>query len=137
MEQPDDPEAYLGESKKEIGRCRHQTTEGETEEGDRHPRYPTYWSWPEWQKVKMMWDLFEVRFDQGPMGHPRRKPTRLGTNMPRLRELERSPRTRAWWRGPSRRLHPGEDCEIEVMGSMGSWTEGSVGGGCQRVAGEG
>ena len=88
LEQPDDPEAYLGASKKEIGRCRHQTTEGETEEGDRHPRYPTYWSWPEWQKVKMMWDLFEVRFDQGPMGHPRRKPTRLGTNMPRLRELE-------------------------------------------------
>ena len=140
LEQPDDPEAYLGESresKKEIGRFRHQTAEGETEEGDRHPRYPTYWSWPEWQKVKTMWDLFEVRFDQGPMGHPRRKPTRLGTNMPRLRELERSPRTRAWWRGPSRRLHPGEDCEIEVMGSMGSWTEGSVGGGCQRVAGEG
>ena len=32
--------------------------------------------------------MFEVRFDQGPMGHARRKPTRLGTNLHRLRELE-------------------------------------------------
>ena len=75
LEQPDDPEAYLGESKME-------------QEVERHPRYPTYWSWPEWRTIKEKWDLFEVRFDQGPMGHARRKPTRLGTNMPRLRELE-------------------------------------------------
>eukprot|EP00913_Durusdinium_trenchii_P004009 g3713.t1 len=88
LEQPDDPEAYLGESKREIGRSGHQTTEEENGETDRHPRYPTYWSWPEWQTVKKLWDLFEVRFDQGRMGHSRRKPTRLGTNMPRLRELE-------------------------------------------------
>ena len=78
LEQPDDPEAYLGEDKKGIG---------QEETRVEHPRYPTYWSWPEWHRVNM-WDLFEVRFDQGPMGHARRKPTRLGTNLHRLRELE-------------------------------------------------
>ena len=121
MEQPDDPEAYLGESKREIGRSGHQTAEEEKEAGDRHPRYPTYWSWPEWQKVKT------IPPETDAAGHEHAK----------AQGARRTPRTRAWWRRPSRRLHPGEDCEIEVMGSMGSWTEGSVGGGCQRVAGEG
>ena len=32
--------------------------------------------------------LMEVSFDQGPMGHSRRKPTRLGTNIPNLAELQ-------------------------------------------------
>ena len=121
LEQPDDPEAYLGESKREIGRSGHQTAEEEKEEGDRHPRYPTYWSWPEWQKVKT------TPPETDAAGHEHAK----------AQGARRTPRTRAWWRRPSRRLHPGEDCEIEVMGSMGSWTEGSAGGGGQRVAGEG
>ena len=68
LEQPDDPEAYLGETKKEAAENGGQATEGRNEESMRHPRYPTYWSWPEWQTVKLR-GLFEVRFDQGPMGH--------------------------------------------------------------------
>ena len=29
-----------------------------------------------------------ISFDQGPMGHERRKPTRLGTNLVALKQLE-------------------------------------------------
>ena len=70
LEQPEDPEEYL-----------------KAEEKEAH-RYPSYWSWPEWRAVRDRWGLMEVSFDQGPMGHSRRKPTRLGTNIPRLAELQ-------------------------------------------------
>ena len=70
LEQPEDPEEYL-----------------KAEEKEAH-RYPSYWSWPEWRAVRDRWGLIEVSFDQGPMGHSRRKPTRLGTNIPRLAELQ-------------------------------------------------
>ena len=86
-----------------------------------HPRYPTYWSWPEWRTMKEQWGLFEVRFDQGPMGHARRKPTRLGTNMPKLLELE-------GLRGPG---HGGEEnqgdsiqARIARSRSWASWAPG-------------
>ena len=70
LEQPEDPEEYL-----------------KAEEKEAH-RYPSYWSWPEWRAVRDRWGLIEVSFDQGPMGHSRRKPMRLGTNIPRLAELQ-------------------------------------------------
>ena len=74
LEQPDDPEAYLGEAKRGAGEVGGEDTEmaEKQKEMSGHPRYPTYWSWPEWQKIKDLWGLFEVRFDQGPMGHTRR-----------------------------------------------------------------
>eukprot|EP00913_Durusdinium_trenchii_P027667 g25947.t1 len=52
------PKAYLGETKKEAAENGGQATEGRNEESMRHPRYPTYWSWPEWQTVKLR-GLFE------------------------------------------------------------------------------
>ncbi|CAK9080208.1 unnamed protein product, partial [Durusdinium trenchii] len=61
LEQPDDPEAYLGGAKMGAG----ETVGENVEEGEKprelsgHPRYPTYWSWPEWQKIKNLWKLFE------------------------------------------------------------------------------
>ena len=58
LEQPEDPEEYL-----------------KAEEKEAH-RYPSYWSWPEWRAVRDRWGLIEVSFDQGPMGHSRRKPMR-------------------------------------------------------------
>ena len=92
-----------------------------------HPRYPTYWSWPEWRTMKEQWGLFEVRFDQGPMGHARRKPTRLGTNMPKLPRVRRLARTRTRGRRKSGRLHPGTDCPVKIMGILGARVEGSTG----------
>ena len=70
LEQPEDPEEYIREEEKKL------------------QRYASYWSWPEWRSFKERWNMMEVCFDQGPMGHQRRKPTRLGTNIPRLVELQ-------------------------------------------------
>ena len=50
--------------------------------------YPSFFSWPEWKAVRDRYALFEVGFDQGPFGHEVRKPTRLGTNLGLLKELQ-------------------------------------------------
>ncbi|CAK9085240.1 unnamed protein product, partial [Durusdinium trenchii] len=70
LEQPEDPEEYV-----DTDEARGQT-------------YPSYWSWPEWKAFRDPWGMTEVSFDQGPMGHARRKPTRLGTNIAKLTELQ-------------------------------------------------
>ena len=70
LEQPEDPEEYIREEEKKL------------------QRYASYWSWPEWKSFRERWNMMEVCFDQGPMGHQRRKPTRLGTNVPKLWELQ-------------------------------------------------
>ena len=70
LEQPEDPEEYV-----ETDEARGQT-------------YPSYWSWPEWKAFRDPWGVTEVSFDQGHMGHARRKPTRLGTNIAKLTELQ-------------------------------------------------
>ena len=70
VEQPEDPENYL--SPAEIAK----------------QRYPSYWAFPEWAWMKSEENFVEVSFDQGPTGHPRRKPTTLGTNIRELEELK-------------------------------------------------
>ena len=70
LEQPEDPEEYIREEEEKL------------------QRYASYWSWPEWKSFSERWNMMEVCFDQGPMGHQRRKPTRLGTNIPKLGELQ-------------------------------------------------
>ena len=72
LEQPEDPEEYVKPEEKE----------GQL--------YPSYWSWPKWIKAfRDRWGMMmEVSFDQGYMGHARRKPTRLGTNIARLAKLQ-------------------------------------------------
>eukprot|EP00435_Cladocopium_sp_Y103_P065207 s1247_g27.t1 len=69
QEQPEDPEKYL--SIDEISKR----------------RFPSLWATPEWQRIKEENRFEEVSFDQGPMGHSRRKPTTLGGNLCGLREL--------------------------------------------------
>ena len=70
VEQPEDPENYLAAA--EIAK----------------QRYPSYWAFPEWHWMKEEEGFIEVSFDQGPTGHPRRKPTTLGTNIKELEELK-------------------------------------------------
>ena len=50
--------------------------------------YPSFYAWPEWQVIRSMFGLKEVRLDLGALGHSRRKPTTLGTNIPHLSNLE-------------------------------------------------
>ena len=70
IEQPEDPEEYIRDDEKSV------------------QRYVSYWCWPEWKAFRERWGMLEVSFDQGPMGHQRRKPTRLGTNIAKLAELQ-------------------------------------------------
>ena len=42
---------------------------------------PSFWVTSEWQEFQSRYGMTIARFDQGPLGHTRRKPTGLGTNM--------------------------------------------------------
>ena len=46
--------------------------------------YPSFYAWPEWEEFRDRFQLKEVRLDLGALGHERRKPTTLGTNIPLL-----------------------------------------------------
>ena len=46
--------------------------------------YPSFYAWPEWEEFRDRFELTEVRLDLGALGHERRKPTTLGTNIPLL-----------------------------------------------------
>ena len=50
--------------------------------------YPSFYAWPEWQEFRSRFHLTEVRLDLGALGHSRRKPTTLGTNIPHLTSFE-------------------------------------------------
>ena len=43
--------------------------------------YASFWSSPEWSRMVKLHSLKEISFDQGPLGHCRRKPTSIGSNM--------------------------------------------------------
>ena len=43
--------------------------------------YPSFWATSEWKEFQSRYGVTVARFDQGPLGHTRRKPTGLGTNM--------------------------------------------------------
>ena len=66
MEQPRDPEEYR-----------------EPVEGG----WASLWATDAWERFRTFNDLFTVTFDQGVCGHPRRKPTTMGTNLQGLRRL--------------------------------------------------
>ena len=62
MENPEDPEVYA------------PAQEGEEE-------CPSFWNWPEWLEFSRRQGVCLVTFDQGPLGHLRRKPTGIATNL--------------------------------------------------------
>ena len=69
QEQPEDPEKYMGP------------------EAVATQRFPSLWATPEWEAMKAENSFEEYSFDQGPMGHSRRKPTTLGGNLRGLHQL--------------------------------------------------
>ena len=56
--------------------------------GDDPIEYPSFFAWPEWASFIQEFQIKEVRLDFGALGHPRRKPTTLGTNIRYLFHLE-------------------------------------------------
>ena len=56
-------------------------------EGDNN-QYPRYFAWPEWKSFCEEFGIEELRLDFGALGHSRRKPTTLGTNLRLLRDLD-------------------------------------------------
>ena len=50
--------------------------------------YPSFFAWPEWKSFVEKYVIREVRLDLGALGHERRKPTTLGTNIRHLHRLE-------------------------------------------------
>ena len=56
-------------------------------EGDNN-QYPSYFAWPEWKSFCQEFGIEEIRPDFGALGHSRRKPTTLGTNLRLLRDLD-------------------------------------------------
>ena len=67
LESPRDPMEYLQDVSEEL---------------------PSFWSWPEVQALQGKGGNYLVRVDQGCLGHARRKPTTLLTNLPTLRALD-------------------------------------------------
>ena len=59
MEHPSDPQTFMD---------------------DPNDSYPSIWQWPEIRMISETLGLRQVCFDQGPLGHCRRKPTTLLTN---------------------------------------------------------
>lgn len=51
-------------------------------------RYPSYWAFPERQWMREANNFIEVRLDQGPTSHERRKPTTLGANIYEFKQLQ-------------------------------------------------
>ena len=49
--------------------------------------YASFLAFPEWKEFCRRYGIFEVDVDQGPLGHERRKPTTLGTNLCYLKGL--------------------------------------------------
>eukprot|EP00913_Durusdinium_trenchii_P001700 g1572.t1 len=50
--------------------------------------YPSFFAWPEWKVFIEKYMIKEVRLDFGALGHSRRKPTTLGTNIKYLQGLD-------------------------------------------------
>ena len=49
--------------------------------------YASFLAFPEWKEFCHRYGIFEVDVDQGPLGHEKRKPTTLGTNLYYLKGL--------------------------------------------------
>ena len=48
---------------------------------------PSFWTWPELRGLEMEENMAMVTFDQGAMGHKKRKPTTIMTNLPHIKDL--------------------------------------------------
>ena len=98
IEQPEDPECWAKSDLEWSGTHGNKLTQFRPETG-----FATFWSTPEWEGVCKAYNLKVLSFDQGPLLHPKRKPTSLGTNMNPAAELLdcRGPGVDSWISGSS------------------------------------
>ena len=69
LEQPEDPANYRPEKEvKEVG-------------------FMSMWRTPEWKGFASKFNIKLISFDQGPMGHSKRKPTSMGVALPQAQQL--------------------------------------------------
>ena len=92
MEHPEDPSMFMKQSSDAGGGCEELTS---------------IWAFPEFQYLKSQLGWYWWQFDQGPLGHPRRKPTRILASTPCPRELQNV-------RGPSAVSE--EECDHDGSG---------------------
>ena len=100
MESPQDPESYAPEEEDEK-KC------------------PSFWAFPERKAFAEAFGMMLISFDQGPMGHERRKPTSVGTNLVALKQPEEV-------RGPGRSYGLGTTLEQQLKDSK-KWAEWAPG----------
>ena len=55
---------------------------------DNNPDYVSVWRFREWKAFVEKYEMKPIRMDQGALGHRRRKPTTLGSNVPYLDHLD-------------------------------------------------
>ena len=58
------------------------------EDPEEGQRCPSFWVWPEWREFARRYKMELTHFDQGPMGHVRRKLTTLASNLGIIRQLD-------------------------------------------------
>ena len=77
-----------------------------------------------WKQFQKRFGVFQVNFDQAPMGHPRRKPTTLATTMAQLLELDElrgSPRLQE---GELRHQQKSLEARLEESKKWAAWAPG-------------
>ena len=100
LEHPMDPEEYLDDVRGED--------------------FPSIWEWEEIHQFASAYDMNFVKFDQGAMGHQRRKPTTLMSDLEELQEL----------RGMKSETQPVEQMEKDLQKRMEqthTWSEWAPG----------
>ena len=107
MEQPEDPARYRSQ-----------------QDVEQH-KYFSIFRTREWQQLALAFNLQQYHFDQFPMGHPKRKPTCLATNVTEMQQLDNvrgAPPNEAELTNQFRSLPMGQ--RFETSSSWSAWAPG-------------
>ena len=107
MEQPEDPARYRSQ-----------------QDVEQH-KYFSIFRTREWQQLASAFNLQQYHFDQFPMGHPKRKPTCLATNVTEMQQLDNvrgAPPNEAELTNQFRSLPMGQ--RFETSSSWSAWAPG-------------
>ena len=114
LEQPEHPERWSESQERDRTALPAEIWCNRPDEG-----FVSFWSTPEWSCLAKLHDLKEWSFDQGPLGHCKRKPTTIGTNLPQDERLLRC-------RGPGVGGQKALESSIHVSKMWAAWAPGLV-----------
>ena len=100
LESPEDPSSYMDSAEEE--------------------NFPTFWIFPELEELMSEPGFVKVSFDQGVMGHVRRKPTTLLTNLEPMSQLNEM-------REAKKIKHPLPDTVEDTVKESGGWAKWAPG----------